>query len=114
MIVPPIPEPQNEAALSALRVLISQKHLLAPLTVFHDALGDAFQIKLPGFKAVMLAGAEANHFLLVEARDRFRWRNESDPVTLLLRHGVLVEDGESHDTIRREMSPALHRNMLGN
>jgi cytochrome P450 len=60
----------------------------------------------------MLVGPEANRFLLVEEKDNFRWRAESDPVTHLLRHGVLVEDGDSHDALRREMNPSLHRSML--
>ena len=33
-------------------------------------------------------------FVLVEARDQLRWRNEADPVTGLLRRGVLVVDGD--------------------
>ena len=37
---------------------------------------------------------------------------DGDPVAMLLRHGVLVEDGDSHDQIRRAMNPALHRQML--
>src|SRR5690348_6020352 len=106
--MPPIPRPHNPAALKALSALIHQKNLLAPLGVFHDELGNAFRLELPGFKAIMLSGAEANHFVLVEARDRFRWRNDGDPVTQLLRHGILVEDGDSHDTLRREMAPPLH------
>jgi cytochrome P450 len=87
---------------------------LAPLEVFHDELGDAFRITLLGFNSIVLAGQEANHLVLATARDQLRWRNESDPVTELLRHGVLVEDGEAHDTLRRKMSPSLHRAMLRN
>jgi len=48
----------------------------------------------------------------VEGRDQLYWRNESDPVTDLLRHGVLVEDGKSHDRLRQLMNPVLHRRML--
>ncbi|MCC7209359.1 MAG: cytochrome P450 [Anaerolineae bacterium] len=81
--------------------------------MFHQDLGDAFQLVLPGFSAVMLAGPTANRFVLVEARDRFRWRMEGDPVAALLRHGVLVEDGDAHDELRRVMSPPLHKAMIG-
>jgi cytochrome P450 len=105
--------PNRTAALSALHALIGQKHLLASLEVFHHELGHAFQIALPGFRATMLAGQEANHLVLVTAREHFQWRNEGDPVTKLLRHGVLVEDGETHDALRQVMSPPLHRAMLG-
>src|SRR5579885_1157643 len=109
-----ITEPSIHAARKALGALISQRHLLAPLAVFHDELGNAFQLEIPGFKAIMLAGPDANHFVLVEARDRFRWRNSGDPVAQLLRHGILVEDGDSHDALRREMAPPLHRSMIKN
>jgi len=46
---------------------------------------------------------------LVSGREYFHWRTESDPVTGLLRHGVLVEDGESHDLVRSPMDAALSR-----
>jgi cytochrome P450 len=48
----------------------------------------------------------------VTARDDFRWRVDDDPVTHLLRFGVLVTDGEQHDTLRRQMNPSLHKRML--
>lgn len=89
-----------------------QKSALAALEAFHAGLGDVFRIPVPGFKPVMLVGAEANRFVLVEQTDALRWRAERDPVTRLLRHGVLVEDGEAHDSLRREMTPALHRRMV--
>ncbi|MEO8397498.1 MAG: cytochrome P450, partial [Chloroflexota bacterium] len=82
------------------------------LEVIHDALGDVFALPLPGFNAVMLVGPEANRFLLVEEKQNLLWRAETDPVTHLLRHGVLVEDGDSHDALRRQMNPPLHRTML--
>jgi cytochrome P450 len=106
------PVPNSASALRALGALIWQKHLLASLEVFHRELGNAFQIELPGFRAILLAGQEANHLVLVKARQHFLWRNESDAVTKLLRHGLLVEDGEVHDALRRLMSPPLHREMV--
>jgi len=75
-------------------------------------MGDIFRLSLPGFKPVVLVGPEANRFVLVTARNHFLWRPEGDPVTRLLRHGVLVQDGEEHDTLRRIMNPALHRRRL--
>ena len=107
-----IPLPDNPTSLRALQSLLKQRSVLAALEVFHADLGDIFQIPLPGFNPVMLVGPEANHFVLVEQRHELRWRSEDDPVTRLLRHGILVEDGESHDVLRRQMNPALHRRML--
>jgi cytochrome P450 len=107
-----IPLPDHRVSLRLLRAMVGQKSVLAALEVFHAELGDVFGIPLPGFDPVMLVGPEANRFMLVEQRGALRWRAEGDPVTRLLRHGVLVEDGESHDSLRRQMNPALHRSAL--
>jgi cytochrome P450 len=107
-----IPVPDGVTGLQALRALIRERHPLAALQVFHSALGDVFRINLPGFSPVVLVGPEAARFVLVQERENFLWRNETDPVTDLLRHGVLVEDGEEHDQLRHIMNPALHRRML--
>ncbi len=108
----PIPTPVGQAAWRALQALVKQRHVLAALEEIHHALGDIFRLPLPGFDAVMLVGPEANRLVLVEGRDRLLWRAEDDPVTHLLRHGVLVEDGAVHDALRREMNPSLHRKMI--
>jgi cytochrome P450 len=107
-----IPLPDNRISLRALRGLVRERSVLTALEVFHAELGDVFGIPLPGFNPVMLVGPEANRFVLVEGRDDLRWRAEQDPVTRLLRHGVLVEDGDSHDRLRQEMNPALHKRTL--
>src|SRR5512142_2266144 len=102
---PPIPT--GPAGLRALRAMARGRNILAALEVFHRELGDVFRITLPGFSPVFLVGPEANHFMLVTARDRLLWRPDDDPVTRLLRHGVLVEDGEKHDELRKRIDPAL-------
>jgi cytochrome P450 len=107
-----IPLPNNRVSLHALRALLQQRNILAALEVFHAELGDVFQIPLPGFNPVMLAGPEANRLVLVDQRGDLRWRAEQDPITRLLRHGVLVEEGDSHDSLRRQINPALHRRAL--
>lgn len=92
--------------------MLGERHPLAAMQVFHRNLGDVFRIPLPGFSPVVMVGPQAARFVLVEGRDDLRWRNESDPVTDLLGHGVLVEDGEDHDQLRQIMNPVLHRRML--
>src|SRR5690606_11216213 len=57
----------------------------------------------------VLVGPEHNRGIMVSQRDSFRWRSPSDPVTKLLRHGVLVEDGEMHDRLRGAMEPVLQK-----
>jgi cytochrome P450 len=107
---PPIPD-QRIGSL-ALRAMLRERHPLAAMQIFHAQLGDVFRINLAGFKPVVMAGPDAARFVLVSRRDDLRWRNETDPVTDLLGHGVLVEDGASHDALRAIMSPFLHRVML--
>ena len=108
----PIPTPSAETGRRALQAMIQERSILPALSVFHHELGDVFRISAGAFQSVMLAGPEACRFVLVTARDQLSWRPEGDPVTRLLRHGVLVEDGEAHDALRQAINPALHRRML--
>ncbi len=48
----------------------------------------------------------------MDGRRDLHWRNDADPVTGLLRHGLLVEDGEGHDQLRKQIMPALHRKQV--
>jgi cytochrome P450 len=94
--------------------MLRERHPLAAMQVFHNELGDVFRTQLPGFRPVVLVGPEAAQFVLLDARQKLRWRNDADPVTRLLRRGVLVVDGDEHDHLRRTMEPALHRRVLDN
>jgi cytochrome P450 len=107
-----IPTPDTHAAWRAAQALQRHGHPLAALEALQRQLGDVFTLPLPGFHSVILVGPEANRFLLVDARERLRWRSEHDPVTQLLRQGVLVTDGARHDELRQAMSPTLHRTMF--
>jgi cytochrome P450 len=66
-----------------------------------------FQIPLPGFKAYVVGGPPANRQILVTERNKLLFRSPHDPVTALLRQGVLVVDGEEHDSYRAVMEPLL-------
>ena len=104
-----LPFADAESSLDILREMWRQKSVMAALEVMHQTLGDAFQITAPSFKPVVFAGPEHKRTMLVSERHKFMWRNETDPVCKLLRHGVLVEDGESHDQLRAIMEPPLVR-----
>lgn len=106
------PGPDAETGRQALGTLLRERDVLSTLEIFHRRLGDVFRITLPGFRPVMVAGPEANRFVLVTAREQLSWRPEGDPVTHLLRHGLLVEDGEAHDRLREQMSPPLHKQRM--
>lgn len=107
---PPVPGP--EAGRQALRALLEQRNVLAALEVIYNQMGEVFRIPLPGFSPVFLVGPEANRFVTVTGRDDLRWRSEGDPVTGLLRQGLLVTDGAQHDELRRRLQPPLHKGML--
>jgi cytochrome P450 len=97
----------------ALRALIAEGSPLGPLKVMAEHVGRFFQIPIPGFRPYVVFGPDANRKVLVTERDRVLWRN-TDPVTDLLRHGVLVTDGNEHDRYRELMETPLHPSKLPN
>ena len=100
-----------ETGRLALQSFLEHKSPLGPLRVLFERVGGFFQIPLPGFKPYVVAGPEANRKVLVTKQDKVLWRNH-DPVTDLLRRGVLVTDGEEHDQYRKLMEPSLHPSQL--
>lgn len=108
----PLPTAESETGLRVLRELARQRTLLAALEIMHEEVGEIFQITLPSFKPAVVVGPEWNRYVLVTDRDKFLWRVERDPVTRLLRHGLLVEDGDSHDRLRALMEPGLNRRQV--
>ncbi|MFL7838523.1 MAG: cytochrome P450 [Candidatus Promineifilaceae bacterium] len=104
-----LPTAGGSLGLTLLKGLARDRSLLTAMETMHSELGDIFQITIPGFQPVVVAGPELNRQVLVSDRNRFSWRGEKDPVVKLLRHGLLVEDGRTHDRLRASMEPALHR-----
>jgi cytochrome P450 len=100
-----------EMGRAALRALISEGSPLGPLKVMAKQVGRFFQIPIPGFRPFVVFGPEANRKVLVSERHKLLWRN-TDPVTDLLRRGVLVVDGEEHDHYRELMETRLHPSRL--
>ena len=101
----------RETGRAALNSLIKERSPLGPLKVMAKHIGRFFQIPIPGFRPFIVFGPEANRKVLVTERNKVLWRN-SDPVTDLLRHGVLVSDGDEHDRYRALMESPLHRSKL--
>lgn len=100
-----------ETGREALRALFKERSPLGPLKVMAKHVGYFFQIPLPMFKPYVVFGPESNRKVLVTERDKVLWRN-TDPVTDLLDRGVLIVDGEEHDSYRKLMEPALHASRL--
>lgn len=105
----PIP---RAPAMRAAAQAFAQGGILTAFEALHEVLGDVFQLPLPGFRSVVLVGPEAARFVLTESREGLLWRAERDPVTQLLRRGMLVTDGAEHDELRRVMTPALHHRLF--
>ncbi|RPJ22223.1 MAG: cytochrome P450, partial [Chloroflexi bacterium] len=101
----------TETGRAALSALIKQGSPLGPLQVMARQIGRFFQIPIPGFRPFVVFGPEANRKILVTERNKVLWRN-TDPVTDLLRQGVLVTDGDKHDHYRKLMEPGLHPSKL--
>ncbi len=110
---PEAPVPSGAVALAALRAL-RRGGVLAGLQSLHEGLGDIFQLPLPGFRSVVLVGPAAARFVLTASQEDLLWRAEQDPVTRLLRHGLLVTDGGEHDALRHIMTPTLHKRLFEN
>lgn len=100
-----------ETGRAALSTFIKEGSPLGPLKVMAKNVGRFFQIPLPGFRPYVVFGPEANRKVLVTERDKVLWRN-TDPVTDLLRRGVLIVDGKEHDHYRELMEPPLHPSRL--
>ncbi len=107
--LPDPPTPSGQAGLRVLRAWRQRGSILGALEAMHAELGDVFRLTLPGSQAVMVAGPEAARQILVSQRDDYLWRNQADPVTHLLRRGVLVTDEHEHDYLRGLLEPALQR-----
>jgi len=100
-----------ETGRAALRAFFKEGSPLGPLKVMAQHVGRLFQIPIPGFSPYVVFGPEANRKVLVTERDKVLWRN-TDPVTDLLRRGVLIVDGEEHDHYRKFMEPPVHPSRL--
>ena len=84
---------------------------LGALKILYSRVGRFFQIPLPAFHPFVVGGPQFARKVLVAERGKVKWRN-ADPVTDLLRRGVLVTDGGEHDRYRKLMEPPLHPSRL--
>jgi len=100
-----------EMGRAALNALIKERSPLGPLKVMAKHIGRFFQIPIPGFRPFVVFGPEANRKVLVTERNKVLWRNH-DPVTDLLRRGMLITDGQEHDRYRELMETPLHPSKL--
>jgi cytochrome P450 len=76
----------------------------------YERYGPVFTLRTFHLAGVWMLGPEANRFMLVTDRDKFVWRDGMmGDLIPLIGDGLLTTDGEYHDTARRIMMPAFHR-----
>jgi cytochrome P450 len=87
-----------------------------PLSVLLPACeehGPIFAIRIFHAIHVFMLGPEANRFMLVTDRDKFRWRDGGlGDLIPLIGDGLLTTDGEYHDRAREIMVPVFHRERI--
>ncbi len=86
---------------------------LSVLLTAYEEHGPIFAIRIFHGIQVFMLGPEANRFILVTDRDKFRWRdgNLGDLIPLI-GDGLLTTDGEYHDQARQTMLPVFHRERI--
>lgn len=103
----PLKTPDSETLRLVSKSFIRERSLLAAMQILYLRMKGVFQIPMPAFKPYVVGGPLANRKVLVTERNKLVWRSPDDPVTTLLRRGVLVVDGEEHDKYRDIMGPGL-------
>jgi cytochrome P450 len=87
-----------------------------PLSVLlpaYEEHGPVFAIRIFHAIHVFMLGPEANRFILVTDRDKFRWRDGSfGDLIPLIGDGLLTTDGAYHDRARESMLPVFHRERI--
>ena len=101
-----------EIGRQALVAILREGSILAALRVMYQRLGRLFRIPMPGFRPFVAGGPDSVRKVFITNQNKLRWRLPGDPVTKLLRRGVLVVDGEEHDFLRKLMEPSLQSGNL--
>jgi cytochrome P450 len=86
---------------------------LSVLLAAYEEHGPVFAIRIFHAIHVFMLGPEANRFMLVTDRDKFRWRDGSlGDLIPLIGDGLLTTDGAYHDRAREIMLPVFHRERI--
>ena len=105
-----LPLPPGPKSWSPARDFRVRRQMLDVLLEAHERYGQVFTLRTFHLAGVWLLGPEANRFMLVTDREKFTWRDGlMGDLIPLIGDGLLTTDGEYHDTARRIMMPAFHR-----
>src|SRR5919201_1249016 len=86
---------------------------LSVLLAAYEEHGPVFAIRIFHAIHVFMLGPEANRFMLVTDREKFRWRDGGlGDLIPLIGDGLLTTDGEYHDRAREIMVPVFHRERI--
>ena len=107
------PLPPGHTLPSITRTERMRRDPLSVLLAAYEEFGPVFSLRIFHGVMVFMLGPEANRFMLVTDRDKFQWRDGSlGDLIPLIGDGLLTTDGEYHDTARRIMVPAFHRERI--
>jgi cytochrome P450 len=105
--------PPGDKLPSIVRTERMRRDPLSVLLPAYEEHGPVFAIRIFHGIMVFLLGPEANRFMLVTDRDKFRWRDGSlGDLIPLIGDGLLTTDGEYHDRAREIMLPVFHRERI--
>jgi cytochrome P450 len=97
-------------------IVLTERMRRDPLSVLlaaYEEHGPIFAIRVFHAINVFMLGPEANRFILITDRKRFRWRDGSlGDLIPLIGDGLLTTDGEYHDRARQIMLPLFHRERI--
>src|SRR4051794_12737816 len=106
--------PPGDTLPSIARTERMRRDPLSVLLAAYEEHGPVFAIRILHAIHVFMLGPEANRFMLVTDRDKFRWRDGSlGDLIPLIGDGLLTTDGEYHDRAREIMMPVFHRERIG-
>jgi cytochrome P450 len=107
------PLPPGAKLPSIARTERMRRDPLAVLLPAYQEHGPIFAIRIFHAIHVFMLGPEANRFMLVTDREKFRWRDGSlGDLIPLIGDGLLTTDGEYHDSAREIMVPVFHRERI--
>src|SRR3954447_24893914 len=97
-------------------IVVTERMRRDPLSVLlaaYEEHGPIFAIRIFHAINVFMLGPDANRFILVSDREKFRWRDGSlGDLIPLIGDGLLTTDGEYHDRARRVILPLFHRERI--
>ena len=107
------PIPPGSTLPSLTRTERMRRDPLSLLLSAYEEHGPVFSIRIFHAIHVFMLGPEANRFMLVTDRDKFRWRDGGlGDLIPLIGDGLLTTDGEYHDRARQIMLPVFHRDRI--